>query len=169
MLEKLKKIAPTLPQFATHKAKPVVSVLNQYSAYRISGDDAETFLQGQLSNDVKQLIDGHHGQLTSYCTPKGRMLAIFYLVRLANDYIAIMPSAIAETVFQRLQMFIMRSKVEINALVDNCSLLGLHQADHCWHAQHAEQPMPCNCLVLVLLHSQCYRWPVQSPHQIGWH
>jgi folate-binding protein YgfZ len=129
VLEKLKKIAPTLPQFATHKAKPVVSVLNQYSAYRISGDDAETFLQGQLSNDVKQLIDGHHGQLTSYCTPKGRMLAIFYLVRLANDYIAIMPSAIAETVFQRLQMFIMRSKVEINALVDNCSLLGLHQAD----------------------------------------
>ncbi len=129
MLEKLKNIAPTLPLFATDTANPALSVLDQYSAYRISGDDAETFLQGQLSNDVKQLADGQRGQLTSYCTPKGRMLALFYLMKAESGYIAIMPSAIAESVFKRLQMFIMRSKVEISPLADEYSLLGLHQAD----------------------------------------
>jgi len=129
VLEKLRNLAPTLPLFAADAAEPALSVLDQYSAYRISGDDAETFLQGQLSNDVKHLCDSQRGQLTSYCTPKGRMLALFYLIKAESSYIAIMPSEIAGNVFKRLQMFIMRSKVEISPLADDYSLLGLHQAD----------------------------------------
>ena len=130
MLEKLKNIASTLPSFPTNSADSAFSVLDKYSVYRIQGDDAESFLQGQLSNDVKQLSDGQRGQLTSYCTPKGRMLALFYLLKADSGYIAILPSVIAENVFKRLQMFIMRSKVEINDLTESYSLLGVHQAEN---------------------------------------
>jgi len=41
----------------------------------ISGADSQTFLQGQVTNDIKLLAQG--AQFNGYCTPKGRLLALF--------------------------------------------------------------------------------------------
>ncbi|MEZ0209352.1 MAG: folate-binding protein, partial [Methylophilus sp.] len=42
----------------------------------VSGADSQTFLQGQFTNDIKQLELA--AQFTGYCTAKGRLLALFY-------------------------------------------------------------------------------------------
>ena len=120
-----KLLTPTLPAYAIEGADSqaaMVSLLH-LRAYRISGDDASSFLQGQFTNDVN-LVSADQAQLSAYCTPKGRMLAIFYLCRWQNDYVLICPADIAESFMQRLKMYIMRSKVSIAEASDDV-LLGI--------------------------------------------
>jgi folate-binding protein YgfZ len=120
-----KLLTPTLPAYAIEGADSqaaMVSLLH-LRAYRISGDDASSFLQGQFTNDVN-LVSADQAQLSAYCTPKGRMLAIFYLCRWQNDYVLICPADIAESFMQRLKMYIMRSKVSIAEASDEV-LLGI--------------------------------------------
>jgi folate-binding Fe-S cluster repair protein YgfZ len=49
----------------------------------VTGDDAESFLQNQFSNDIGH-IDETSFQLSSYSTPKGRLLAIFQIVQISS-------------------------------------------------------------------------------------
>ena len=42
----------------------------------VSGDDATTFLQGQLTCDVTQ-IEPDRPSLGAWCNPKGRVIALF--------------------------------------------------------------------------------------------
>lgn len=78
----------------------------------VSGDDAESFLQNQLSNDIS-LIDENSFQLSSYSTPKGRMLGIFRIVKIENGYLLIMPGSILAAIQQRLQMYVVQAKVTL--------------------------------------------------------
>ena len=76
----------------------------------VTGDDAEEFLQNQLSNDIT-LIDETRFQLSAYSTPKGRMLGIFRVVRISNGYILITPHSLVNSLLQRLQMFVIQFNV----------------------------------------------------------
>lgn len=83
---------------------------SQLGLILVNGEDAEDFLQNQLSNDIS-LIDQNSFQLSSYSTPKGRMLGIFRVVKIENGYLLIMPESILANVLQRLQMYVVQSKV----------------------------------------------------------
>ena len=50
--------------------------LSHLGLLEISGADAVTFLQGQVTNDVN-LLNGSNAHYSAYCNPKGRMLALF--------------------------------------------------------------------------------------------
>ncbi len=87
--------------------------LQGYSIIDFKGEEARTFLQGQLSNDVFALNDGH-AQWQGYCQPQGRMLASFALVRATGEHFwALVPAAIAAAIAKRLAMFVMRSKLKV--------------------------------------------------------
>lgn len=91
----------------------------------IEGADAEAFLQGQLSNDVKALAPGA-GQWTSYNSPKGRMLATLFLFRAGPEaFGAILAADLAAAIARRLSMFVLRSKVAVRDASPQWSLLGL--------------------------------------------
>ena len=47
--------------------------LNQLGVLQIEGDDAASFLQNLLTNDVNALVT-NQGQLTGLCNPKGHEL-----------------------------------------------------------------------------------------------
>lgn len=89
-----------------------------------SGADALAFLQAQLSNDLRALQEGH-SQLAGYCTPKGRMLALFRVIRRAETYLLLLPGEIAEGVLKRLRMFVLRSKVLLEDVTENYLALGV--------------------------------------------
>lgn len=88
----------------------VVADLSHLTLIQVSGEDAQTFLLGQFTNDL-QLVDKQHSQLSAYCTPKGRMLAIFRIMANDSGYLLQMPAAIADSIVPRLRMYVMRSKV----------------------------------------------------------
>ncbi len=98
--------------------------LSELGALFCDGEDANTFLQGQLSNDISLLSDKHPHQLSSYCTPKGRMLALFHVLKLEQGFALIAPHAVLDKVKSRLQMFVMRSKVTFTEEKD-AVLLGI--------------------------------------------
>lgn len=90
----------------------ILTALSHLGILEISGEDAVTFLQGQVTNDVKQL-NGHTSQYAGYCTPKGRLLALFLAFAHADHLHLQMPAELIEPIMKRLKMYVMRSKVSI--------------------------------------------------------
>ncbi len=86
--------------------------LDSYAVIRIGGIDAETFLNGQLCNDIGALADGQT-QLTALNSPKGRVLAILHLCRSKDGFNAILPREIAEAVVNELKRYVFRAKLNI--------------------------------------------------------
>ena len=96
-----------------HPASALLS-LSHLSPIRVRGDDALSFLQGQLSSDLAALAPGD-AQLTAYCNPKGRTLGVFWVIRQQHGFDLLLPTDISSRVTARLTMFVMRAKVSIEA------------------------------------------------------
>jgi folate-binding protein YgfZ len=91
----------------------VVCDLTPLAVLRVSGPDAEAFLQGQLTNDVAALAAGST-QYSAWCSPKGRVLANFVLRRVDGaTFELLLPEPLLEPVRKRLAMFVLRAKVAI--------------------------------------------------------
>jgi folate-binding protein YgfZ len=91
---------------------PVISDLSQLGLICAAGADVNAFLQGQLSSDIRQL-DGDHAQVSSYNSPKGRVLATLLLFRIGELVFLQLPRELAEPIRKRLSMFVLRSKVQL--------------------------------------------------------
>jgi len=89
--------------------------LTYLSALRFSGADAGSFLHNQLSADVLGLGNGE-STFACYCEPKGRVLALMLVHRVDVTYYVILSSALAKMVTERLKIYRMRSRVDIEVL-----------------------------------------------------
>jgi tRNA-modifying protein YgfZ len=76
------------------------------------GADAATFLQGQLTNDIRDVSD-QHSQLSATCTPKGRMLANFRIFKRDETFYLSLPQSLLETTLKRLRMFLLMAKATL--------------------------------------------------------
>ncbi len=81
------------------------------------GEESQSFLQGQLTNDVRS-VDEYTHQLSGYCSPKGRLLALFQLFMRDGDYYLQLPQPLLEATLKRLRMFVLRSKVTLDDVSD---------------------------------------------------
>jgi folate-binding protein YgfZ len=102
----------------------ILADLSYLSLLQISGDDALTFLQGQVTNDVK-LLNGSNSQYAGYCTPKGRLLALFLAYRHAGDFFLQVDASVAEAIAKRLRMYVLRSKVQITDVSEMTVRMGV--------------------------------------------
>ncbi len=98
--------------------------LSHLGLIRVSGEDAEAYLQGQLTNDIREVTESH-SNLAGWCNAKGRMLANFRCFRRADDYYLQTPAENVSGVVQRLGMYILRSKVTLNDVSDELIRAGL--------------------------------------------
>lgn len=104
---------------------PTFTRLPHLAALSLSGTDAEAFLQGQLSNDLAELRPGL-AQLHGYCNPKGRVIAVCWLLRREQGFLLVLPQTLSEAVAKRLQMYVLRAEVQIEMLAE--PLIGLWDA-----------------------------------------
>ncbi|HEX5539084.1 MAG TPA: folate-binding protein, partial [Methylophilaceae bacterium] len=96
----------------------IVADLSQLGLLQVEGADATAFLQGQLTNDIKQL-DGSKSQYAGYCNAKGRLLALF-LAFAHHDHIHLqLNRELLEAMMKRLKMYVLRSKVTITDMSDS--------------------------------------------------
>lgn len=102
--------------------------LSHLGLLTLSGDDAYNFLQGQVTNDVNQL-DDNHTHYSAYCSPKGRMLALFLAFTNEKKLYLQFSQPILAAIMKRLNMYVMRSKVEINDVTDDWIRFGLNGPD----------------------------------------
>lgn len=89
--------------------------LTYLSAIRFDGTDAGDFLQNQLSADVLALATGE-STFACYCEPKGRVLALMLVCRLEEAFLVILSSELAQPIADRMKIYVMRSKVNIEVL-----------------------------------------------------
>ncbi len=98
--------------------------LSHFGIIQFGGDDARSFLQGQLSNDVSK-INSALAQYTAYCSPKGRVLANGLLLLSTTGYWLQLPQELIEPVRKRLSMFVLRSKVNTINVSDESVVFGI--------------------------------------------
>ena len=90
----------------------------------MSGIDVQSFLQGQLSNDIDGLEEGTV-QLNAYCQHQGKIIALIWVMKQADDFYLSFASDLAEIVTKRLIMFKMMSDVTITDVSDELIQLGV--------------------------------------------
>jgi tRNA-modifying protein YgfZ len=100
---------------ALHAAQTaaIVTDLSALGVLHIHGEDAQTFLQAQLTSDVAALAPAAT-QYTAWCSAKGRVLANGVLCRTGPaEYLWLLPAELAAPVHKRIQMFVLRAKVKL--------------------------------------------------------
>lgn len=113
-------------------AETVLVDLSHLGLLVFSGEDAQTFLQNQLSCDVK-LVNEHQAQYGSYCTPKGRVLVNFILWQRGDEWFMQLPISLCATIQKRLSMFILRSKVRVSDSSNQWIRIGVAGKTACEH------------------------------------
>lgn len=98
--------------------------LSHLGLIRVSGEDAQSFLQGQFTNDTRE-VSSTRSQLSAYCSPKGRMMANFRLFMHNGDYLLQMPLETHVTVIKRLPMFVLMSKATVSDASDELVSIGV--------------------------------------------
>lgn len=115
-------------ELAAAKSGTVLCDLSHLGLIGASGADTDTFLQGQLSSDVRQLT-ATRAQPSSYNTPKGRVLATPLLFRNADGTFLQLAGELAASIRKRLSMFVLRAKVELVDATDRWVRIGVAGVD----------------------------------------
>ena len=105
----------------------VLCDISQFGTLRVSGEEALSFLQNLLSNDMRE-ISSSRAQLSSLNTAKGRMLAALLIWREGDDYLLQLPRMLCEPVRKKLSMYVLRAKVKISDASDEIISLGFSGA-----------------------------------------
>ncbi|MFA6903853.1 MAG: folate-binding protein YgfZ [Gallionellaceae bacterium] len=102
----------------------VLCDLSQFGTIRVSGEDAQKFLQNLLSNDINA-VTSKTAQLSSFNSPKGRMLATFLIWQQDGDYYLQLPRSLTAAMHKKLSMYVLRAKVRVSDVSDEMVSLGL--------------------------------------------
>jgi hypothetical protein len=116
-------VTPTTP-LAKDFPECAITDLSHFGLIRVSGADSRSFLQGQLTNDINA-VTPELAQLSSYCSPKGRMLGSFWNFQRGEDLYLQLPVDRLEAILGRLRMFTLRSRVTLEDASDQLARFGL--------------------------------------------
>jgi folate-binding protein YgfZ len=99
--------------------------LSDWGVILATGEDAASFLHGQLTQDMSTLGVGH-ARPAGYCSAKGRLLATFVAWRVSSDTIALACSVdLLPATLKRLSMFVLRAKCRLADGSQNMALYGM--------------------------------------------
>jgi len=102
-----------------------VTPLGHLGVIRAQGDDAASFLHGQLTQDFA-LLGLSEARLAAFCSAKGRMQAsMIGFKRSASEVLLVCPLDLLPATLKRLSMFVMRAKARLSDASADFSLYGL--------------------------------------------
>lgn len=91
----------------------------------ISGDDARSFLHGQLTSDILSLEEGQ-SSWSAWCQANGRVITTLLVTMTAGHFYLVLPADMAEAMQKRLKMFVLRAQVKVENYSDRYVCLGAH-------------------------------------------
>lgn len=98
--------------------------LDELGLIAASGEDAVTFIHGQLSNDIQRL-GRSEARMAGYSTPQGRLLATFLAWKTPEGILLQLPREILSSLQKRMQMYVLRAKVKLEDASERHALIGL--------------------------------------------
>ncbi len=126
--------------------------LSHYGLLRFSGEDALTFLQSQVSCDVRE-VTASKAQYGSYCTPKGRVLANFTFWQNDDEWLMQLPASLCPAIRQRLTMFVLRAKLKIDDCSNQWIKFGVAGSKACGQVEDAVEIALGECVPLDVKHT----------------
>ena len=99
-------------------------LLQNRSLLKISGQDAEEFIQNQFTNDISKL-DYTKVQINAYCQHQGKVIALIWVIRMNESFLLSFPIDLLEKIESRLKMFVIMSDVVIENVSSLFSQIGL--------------------------------------------
>ena len=116
----------------------------------VRGNDAENFLQGQITNDIKLIEKENKAIYAGYCNPKGRLIAFFLIIKVWDNYFLFCPSSISDEISTKLSMFVLRSQVLIaTSELSYFSFYGDTKAEEEFKNIWGDVPYPTNIMETV--------------------
>lgn len=98
--------------FVTKDMSMSAQFLSRWGVIGVDGDDAVTFLQSQLSNDVAGMAESQL-RMAGLCTAKGRLLGSFFVLRQGKQVLLVCRKETVAALVKRLSMFVLRSKCKV--------------------------------------------------------
>jgi tRNA-modifying protein YgfZ len=98
--------------FVTKDLSMSAQFLSRWGVIGVDGDDAVTFLQSQLSNDVTGMAESQL-RMAGLCTAKGRLLGSFFVLRQGKLVFLVCRKETIAALVKRLSMFVLRSKCKV--------------------------------------------------------
>lgn len=98
--------------FVTKDLSMSAQFLSRWGVIGVDGDDAVTFLQSQLSNDVAGMAESQL-RMAGLCTAKGRLLGSFFVLRHGKQVFLVCRKETVAALVKRLSMFVLRSKCKV--------------------------------------------------------
>lgn len=114
---------PPADEFDAVLARGAFMALDQFGVIEATGDDAASFLHGQLTNDVQHL-DAASARLAGYCSPKGRLIASMLTWRAGQSIRLLVARTVCANVQKRLSMFVLRAKAKLVDITDAVAVIG---------------------------------------------
>ena len=79
----------------------------------INGDESDIFLNNIITNDIKK-IDNNSAIYSCLLTPQGKVISHFFIVKNNVEILVIIDDYLADEFIEKLNVYKLRSKVEIN-------------------------------------------------------
>lgn len=96
-------------------APPLGAVhLPRLAAIMVSGAEARSYLQGQLTADLDTL-ESKRVQLACCNSPQGRVQAVFWMMERADGIALVLPASMVDATVLRLRKYVLRAKAKIEA------------------------------------------------------
>lgn len=126
----LKSNTPTILEdtekdISQEKSQNLVTALTHLAIVKVTGTDANTFLQGQLTCNINELTESK-SFFTAFCNAKGRTISTILIVKTSTGYLLILPNELIKKASQKLQMYIMRSDVQLKNATNDLCLIGIN-------------------------------------------
>ena len=97
--------------------------LNHYGTIHVTGKDAASFLQGQLTNDIVNM-PLNTGKLAAYCNQQGRVIALFGVIAISDGFLLLLPHDLVTAVLTRLRKYVVAAKVTLEDVSADYALFG---------------------------------------------
>jgi folate-binding protein YgfZ len=117
-------VASTTAAYRTMKEACGVLDRSERGKLALSGDDAKSFIQGQVTNDVESLSEGE-GCYAAFLTPKGKMLGDVRILDVSEELLLDTERVALQELFNMIRRFKVGYRVELHKRTLERGLLSL--------------------------------------------
>lgn len=142
-----------------------IAALSELGFLAVRGEDAEQFLQAQLSQDMG-IVTPSRSALAAWHDAKGRVRALFRVLRLPERFVLATAAESVPALLAALPRYILRARAQVEALPDWCGLAVLGHAD-VWLAERIASRPTADGAVAAAGEVVCVRIDAQLHHLYG--
>ena len=136
-----------------------ITAIAHLAIIKVTGKDAVQFLQGQLTCNINDITQSN-SFFAAFCNAKGRTISTLLILKDADSFLLILPNGLVEKVIGKLQMYILRSDVQLINLTDELCLTGItgNNSDFSAHLPETSFAVSNDSGIFIKLPSNDYRY-----------